>query len=98
MNLIRSYFLILACAASGFPGSALASSSMVGGKSVAASSWIAHTVVALVASGKRGQSLCTASVVASDLAVTAAHCVTSEVRGEKLALSLVFSTHIKKAT
>ena len=76
---------------------AIASNSMIGGTAVPASHWISHTVVALIASGAQGESLCTASLVAQDLAITAAHCVTSERAGERLVLGLVFSHKVKNA-
>lgn len=64
---------------------------IIGGTIVTASDWISQTVVALVSSDQQGQALCTASLVASDLAITAAHCVTSENPGTKAVLTLIFS-------
>ena len=70
---------------------------IVHGTQVTPKNWIAHTVVALVATNEDGQSLCTASVVAKDLVVTAAHCVTSPKPGQQSEMDLIFSSDIHHA-
>ncbi|CAN5951503.1 unnamed protein product [Sphagnum jensenii] len=51
---------------------------IIGGQTVSASDWIAHSVVAFVATNAESQALCTASIVANDLAITAAHCISDQ--------------------
>ena len=77
--------------------SAFAATQIIGGTKVTASNWIAKTVVALVEDSSMGEALCTASLVAPDLAVTAAHCVTNPDSSPVEALHLVFATDLKKA-
>jgi len=72
------------------------SAEIIKGTKVTNQDWIAHTVVALVSSNAQGEALCTASLVAVDLAVTAAHCVTNETNTPST-LTLVFSTDLHKA-
>jgi len=92
MKMNQTVVLILfACAP------ALANNSIVGGKSVSANEWIAKTVVALVSVSNQGEALCTASLVAPDLAVTAAHCVTNPGHVPVTGLGLIFNTDVKKA-
>ncbi len=76
---------------------AFAHAPIIHGTAVASKSWIAQTVVALIGQSSQGQSLCTASVVASDLAVTAAHCVTEEGTRLPIPVTLIFAVDIEKA-
>ena len=75
-----------------------ASTPIIGGSSVTQSSWIAKTVVALVSQSRQGEALCTASIVAPDLVVTAAHCVTTPDRSKIQSLQLIFDSNIHQAS
>ncbi len=81
-----------------FGSQALAHEGIVGGTQVSSSDWISKTVVALVSQSAAGQALCTVSLVAPDLGVTAAHCVTSEDGSPIQALALVFSPNLSSAS
>ena len=70
---------------------------IIGGKIVAQNDFIAHTVVALVARSSKSEALCTASLVASDLAITAAHCVSDPGSTEPALFSLLFNRNIHQA-
>lgn len=75
---------------------------IIGGQTVSSNDWIAHSVVALVAANSQGQALCTASIVAPDLAITAAHCISDQGSNPvKSAVgttyTLIFSANIKQA-
>ena len=92
--------LFLAFASANAP--AQMQSRIIGGQTVTGSDWIAHTVAAFVATNSQGQALCTASVVANDLAITAAHCISDQganpVQSAKgTTYTLVFNTNIKGA-
>ncbi len=77
---------------------AFAEVNIIGGTKVSSADWISKTVVALVSRSESGEALCTASLVADDLAVTAAHCLAS-IEGDKIStLSLVFAHDLKLAT
>jgi secreted trypsin-like serine protease len=76
---------------------AFASSSIIGGTIVTANDWIAHTEVAFVSTNSQDQALCTASLVANDLAITAAHCIVDDPSAPKSVYTLIFSTDIKNA-
>lgn len=67
---------------------------IIGGTVVTAQNWIAQTVVALTATSDEGEALCTASLVAKDLAVTAAHCVTPSSPSHPAVLTLLFGKNI----
>ena len=54
---------------------AIAAPTIIVGQGVNPGDWIARSVVALVATNSRSQALCTASIVAEDLAITAGHCI-----------------------
>ena len=69
---------------------------IIHGTTVSSQDWISHTVVALISKNHAGEALCTASLVAPDLAITAAHCVTSEDLSPSL-LQLVFAKDIHSA-
>ena len=69
---------------------------IIHGSKVNTQDWIAHTVVALVSDNQEGEALCTASIVAADLALTAAHCVTNE-NNTPSTLTLIFSSKLKGA-
>ena len=75
-----------------------AASPIVQGTKVTAGNRVSKTVVALIGSSAQGQSLCTASLVAQDLAVTAAHCVTEENSAQAIPLTIIFATDIHAAT
>ena len=76
---------------------------IIGGQQVTSTNWIAHTVAAFVATNSQGQALCTASIVANDLAITAAHCISDQganpVQSAKgTVYTLIFNTNIKDAS
>ena len=71
---------------------------IIKGTDVGAQDWIAHSVVALISSNEQSQALCTASIVAQDLAITAAHCVTSDAPDLQSTLTLIFSRDIHGAS
>jgi len=73
---------------------AFASGPIIGGSKVSSSDFISHSVVALVSTSEDGQALCTASLVASDLAVTAAHCVKDQNRAPRAQIDLLFGLDI----
>ena len=81
-----------------FSSNALAENSIIGGTVVNSQDWISRTVVALVSKSAAGEALCTVSLVAPDLGITAAHCVTSEDGSPIQALALIFSGNLKSAT
>ncbi|MBC7396297.1 MAG: trypsin-like serine protease [Bdellovibrionales bacterium] len=66
---------------------------ILGGEVVNSTDFIARSVVALIAKSRSGESLCTASLVGPELAITAAHCVSE--KGTSLQLFLVFSTDVR---
>ena len=70
---------------------------IIGGHTTPSSSHIAHSTVALIAQSSQGQSLCTASVVANDLAVTAAHCV-SDGAARLQNMTLYFTTRLTQVS
>jgi secreted trypsin-like serine protease len=74
---------------------ASASSNIIGGQIVPAHDFIAQSVVALVSASAASESLCTASLVASDLAITAAHCVRDQARAPRAQMILVFGNNIR---
>lgn len=74
--------------------------SIIGGQPLLDGSAIANSVLALVAIMPQGQGLCTASIIAPDLIVTAAHCVTDKA-GQTLSpkhLFLLFGTDAQTST
>ena len=75
--------------------SAHATPFIVGGKTVSSNDFIAHSVVALVSKSASGEALCTASLVNTDLAITAAHCVTDASGNRINELALVFARTLK---
>ena len=70
---------------------------IIGGEVVQENDFISRSVVALVSTSAKSQSLCTASLVAKDLAITAAHCVKNETRVTHSQLTLVFGIDIRAA-
>jgi secreted trypsin-like serine protease len=94
MKLILKMFVLALCTPLSF---ASANSSIIGGTTVDANDWIAHTVVAFVSTNSQSQALCTASLVADDLAITAAHCIVDDPSAPKSIYTLIFSTNIKNA-
>ena len=74
---------------------------IIGGTTVTATDKLTKSVVGLILDmGNRGQALCSASIIASDLLVTAAHCVTDD-NGQTVdpaSLFIVFGTDIKTST
>lgn len=91
--------LLVACAQKNTPSMALSSESSLGsaqivnGRTVAANDPIARSTVALVMqienpeTGEQGGSLCTGTLVAPQVVLTAAHCVTNMVN-----MAVIFST------
>jgi secreted trypsin-like serine protease len=71
---------------------------IIGGTQVTASDFISKTVVALVSTSSEGQALCTASLVAPDLAITAAHCVRDQNNAPKAMLTLIFGLDIRASS
>ena len=68
---------------------------IIGGQLVNDSDFIAHSVVALVSASATSESLCTASLVAPDLAITAAHCVRDQNNAPKAQMVLIFNSNIR---
>jgi hypothetical protein len=77
--------------------SAFAAMPIIGGQPVAASDFISKSVVAFVSTSSQGQALCTASLVAEDLAITAAHCVKDSSPAPQAEFVLIFGNNIKTA-
>ena len=72
---------------------------IVGGDEVVAGEYYSQTTVALLTRSARGTGLCTASIIAKDLLVTAAHCVTDSF-GRLVAVQnhrIVFSRDVEHA-
>ncbi len=77
--------------------SSFAASPIIGGHAVLATDFISKSVVAFVSTSSQGQALCTASLVAPDLAITAAHCVKDSSPAPQAQFVLVFGNDIHKA-
>ncbi len=80
--------------------SAAHASPIVGGEEVEASDYYSQTTVALLTRTARGGSICTASIIADDLLVTAAHCV-SDIFGRALSASshrIIFNADVDHAS
>ncbi|MGZ3787861.1 MAG: S1 family peptidase [Bacteriovorax sp.] len=67
-------------------------SDIVNGKSVTSKNEMAHSVVAIVTDKNDGQALCTGTIVAPDVVLTAAHCVDDGPQK----LHLVFGLNVQK--
>jgi len=81
-----------------FAGSKAAT--IIGGSTVAASDPDAASTVAIVIQLQGGQAICTGSLLAADILVTAAHCVTDE-SGKTVSakqLRLVFATDVRSTS
>ncbi len=72
----------------------LASPAIIGGELVTASDPIASTTVAIIGRSGRSEFLCSASVLAEDLAVTAGHCLGEDGKAD---LTLVFDIGVEHA-
>jgi secreted trypsin-like serine protease len=94
-TLILSTVTLVACGANKDtpPTTDLEVSDIVNGKAVTKKNENAHSIVAIVAEKNGGQSLCTGSIVAPEVILTAAHCV----EGSPQKLHLVFGLNIQKA-
>lgn len=76
-------------------------SSIIGGTVVETSDVISKSTVAIVASvvdakGEEGQFVCTGSLIADNVVLTAGHCVPEVKEGEKAAMYVVFTTDLNK--
>jgi secreted trypsin-like serine protease len=77
--------------------SSAATQPIIGGQVVGANDFISHSVVALVSTSATSQALCTASIVANDLAITAAHCAKDQARAPQAQMDLIFNNNIRAA-
>ena len=86
--------MLTSCGSSSNPSgvSTLSTSDIVNGKTLSKKNVISHSIVALVAEKSSGQSLCTGTLISSNVVLTAAHCV--EDHPEKL--QIVFSGNVQK--
>ena len=94
--LILSTLILGACGAKKDTGNSdeLESSDIVNGKTVTNKNGNAHSLVAIIAQKNGGQSLCTGTIVAPEVILTAAHCVDETPQK----LQIVFDVNLQKKT
>jgi hypothetical protein len=101
LNNLKLGFMILSTLMLGACGASKANhgsrelevSDIVNGKSVTKKNGKSHSIVAIIAEKNEGQSLCTGTIIAQNIVLTAAHCVD----GAPKKLHIIFSLNIQKA-
>ena len=95
-SLILALSLTTACAnhAQGPLENASSTENIVHGKNVKTAEGVAQSIVALVSQMEKGQALCTGTILANDIILTAAHCV--DENPDRLVI--VFKSQVKAAT